>query len=90
VEPNPFDSGDPHFSLRKFDATLALVDAREVFEASFRLHGSSMAADMVAAALVQVSGDFIDSVIFGSDKNSIGDLMPASNYRLELCSTVRW
>jgi hypothetical protein len=46
------------------------------FETSFGLHGSSMAADMVAA-------NFTDSVIFGSDKNGIGDLRQASGYRLE-------
>lgn len=31
----------------------------------------------------------VDSVIFGSDKNGIGDLTKASGYRLELCRTMQ-
>ena len=87
MAPNTLDSGDPLFSLGKVDATLALGDAREVrdiFWASRQFYGCRYGR----CGLVQESGDFIGSVILGSEKNGIGDLTKASGYRLELCSTM--
>jgi hypothetical protein len=73
-----------HFRQRrstgKVDATLALGDAREVrdiFWTSRQFYGCRYDR----CGLVQESGDFINSVIFGYDKNGIGDLMKASGYR---------